>query len=38
MRTVWTDIYPGHFDNLEEARKAKRRAIARREVQAKPNQ
>src|ERR1700742_973429 len=36
MRTVWTGIYPGDFDNLWEARKAKRRAIARREVLAKP--
>jgi hypothetical protein len=36
MRIVWTGIYPGHFDKLWEARRAKRQAIARREVLAKP--
>ena len=36
MRFVWTSIYPDDFANLGEARKAKRRAIARREVLAKP--
>jgi hypothetical protein len=35
MRIVWTGIYPD-FDTLLEARSAKRRAIARREVLAKP--
>jgi hypothetical protein len=36
MRFFWTDIYPGYFDTLWEARSARRRAIARREVLAKP--
>jgi hypothetical protein len=35
MRIVWTGIYPD-FDTLWEARRAKRQAIARREVLAKP--
>ena len=36
MRFFWTDIYPGHFDTFWEARSARRRAIARREILAKP--
>ena len=36
MRFFWTDIYPGHFDTFWEARSAKRKAIARREVLANP--
>ena len=36
MRFFWTSIYPGHFDTFWEARSAKRKAIARREVLAKP--
>jgi len=36
MRFFWTDIYPGHFDTFREARSAKRKAIARREVLGKP--
>jgi hypothetical protein len=36
MRFFWTSIYPGHFDTLWQARIAKRRAIARREILAQP--
>ena|SRR5579863_6216054 len=36
MRIFCTSVYPGHFDTFWEARSAKRKAIARREVLAKP--
>jgi hypothetical protein len=36
MRYFWTDIYPGRFDTFWEARSAKRKAIARHEILAKP--
>src|ERR1700733_3532683 len=36
MRFFWTDIYPGHFDTFWEARSVRLRAIARREILAKP--
>jgi hypothetical protein len=36
MRTIWTDIHPGHFDTFSEARRAIRQAVARREALHKP--
>jgi hypothetical protein len=36
MRWVWTEIGDGFYDTLHEARLARRRAIARREVLRKP--